>query len=160
MAVKLIANYSKKLGLPGYSSAGYSLTVETEVADLSQVEAQSHDLYDLLRENVDRELQDPGFIPEASFGKPTEPRQLPPNRNGGGSHTNGSDEWACSPKQKDLILKLVNDYKLDKTNVEDLAKDRFNKPVKTLNKLEASGLIEELIEKYGKQTPAKRRGGR
>ena len=31
MAIKLIANYSKRLGLPGYSSHQYSVSVETEV---------------------------------------------------------------------------------------------------------------------------------
>jgi len=30
MAIKLIANYSKRLGLPGYSSHQFSVSVETE----------------------------------------------------------------------------------------------------------------------------------
>ena len=30
MALKLIANYSKRLGLPGYSSHQFSVCVETE----------------------------------------------------------------------------------------------------------------------------------
>lgn len=51
MAVKLIATYSKKLGLPGYSSVQFSLNVETEVSDLNQVETCSRDLYELLQEN-------------------------------------------------------------------------------------------------------------
>jgi len=38
---------------------------------------------------------------------------------------------------------------LGQAEVEGLAKDMFQKPVKVLNKLEASGLIEELLEKYG-----------
>jgi hypothetical protein len=38
--------------------------------------------------------------------------------------------------------------------VEQLARDRFNSPVKTLNKLQASGLIKELLEKY----PSKNKG--
>ena len=33
--------------------------------------------------------------------------------------------------------------------IEKLAQERFSKSVKKLNKLEASGLIEELLEKYG-----------
>jgi len=149
MAIKLIANYSKKAGLPGFSSVQYSLTVETEVSNLEEVEKQSHKLYDLLQESVDREIQNPGFVPEESFGRAS----------GGHRRVNGSngtsDTWACSPKQKDLILKLVDDHKLDKGDVEELARDRFNKPVKALNRLEASGLIEELIENHGK-APARR----
>lgn len=30
MAIKLIANFSKRLGLPGYSSHQFSVSVETE----------------------------------------------------------------------------------------------------------------------------------
>ena len=33
MAVKLIANYAKRLGLPGYSSHQFSVSVETELHD-------------------------------------------------------------------------------------------------------------------------------
>ena len=48
--------------------------------------------------------------------------------------------------QTDLILKIVDEHKLEKAKVEGLARDRFGKTVKALNKLEASGLIEELLE--------------
>jgi hypothetical protein len=41
MAITLEANYSKKLGLPGYSSHQYMITLRTELADLTQVEAES-----------------------------------------------------------------------------------------------------------------------
>ena len=34
MAIKLVANYSKRLGLPGYSSHQFSVSVETELRDL------------------------------------------------------------------------------------------------------------------------------
>jgi hypothetical protein len=59
------------------------------------------------------------------------------------------NQWACSDKQRDLILKIVDEHKLDKQEVEGLAKDMFQTPVKALNKMQASGLIEELLEKYG-----------
>ena len=57
--------------------------------------------------------------------------------------------WNCSGKQRDLILKIVEEHKLEKAKVEALAQDRFGKTVKALNKLEASGLIEELLEMTG-----------
>jgi hypothetical protein len=41
MAITLEANYSKKLGLPGYRSHQYMITLRTELADLTQVEAES-----------------------------------------------------------------------------------------------------------------------
>ncbi len=39
--VVLEANYSKKVGLPGYSAHQYAITLRTEISDLSQVEIQS-----------------------------------------------------------------------------------------------------------------------
>ena len=65
--------------------------------------------------------------------------------------SNGHAEtWACSPKQRDLILDIVEEHKLDKNEIEKLAQDRFGKGVRQLNKLEASGLIDELLETHGK----------
>ena len=59
--------------------------------------------------------------------------------------------WNCSAKQKNLILKIVAENNLEKNKVETLAQERFGKGVKALNKLEASGLIEELLEKTGQK---------
>jgi len=140
MAIVLEANYSKKLGLPGYSSHQYSVTIKTEVTDPAQVAAESGRLYDLLQGCVDTSIQKTGFLPEAA------------NSNGNGRPANGNgrnEHWACSPKQQGLILKIVSEHKLDKNNVEALAQDRFGKSVRALNKLEASGLIDELITQTG-----------
>jgi len=153
MAIVLEANYSKKLGLPGYSSHQYSVTLRTEVADLSQVESESNRLHALLQASVDREIQKTGFLPEH-------------NGNGNG-HTRpgtpangmGAGAWACSPKQQNLILKIVEEHQLDKEQVEGLAQDRFGKSVRALNKLEASGLIDELITQTG-GTPNRNQGRR
>jgi len=141
MAIVTEANYSKKLGLPAYSSHSYSVTIRSEVADLSQIERESVKLYAILQGSVDREIQEVGFIPDGNGHGSSAPRT--PN-----GHANG-DQWACSDKQRDLILKIVDEHKLDKQEIEGLAKDMFQKPVKALNKLEASGLIEELLEKFG-----------
>jgi hypothetical protein len=64
--IELEANYSKKLGLPGYSSHQYSLTVRKEVADISQVENESRQLFATLQSNVDRDIQQTGFLPQAN----------------------------------------------------------------------------------------------
>ncbi len=142
------ANYSKKLGLPGYSSHQYSLTVRAELNDLSQVEAESKRLYGLLQGSVDREIQQTGFLP----GNDGNGHRHGGNGNGNANNSDcrSSDErWNCSDKQRNLILKIVDESKLDKGEVEKLAQDRFGKSVKRLNKLEASGLIEELIALTG-----------
>jgi len=142
MAVIIEANYSKKLGLPAYSSHSYSITIRSEVADLSQVERESAKLYAILQGSVDREIQEVGFIPDGNGHGSSSARSTSP-----ASQPNG-DQWACSDRQKELILRVVEENKLDKQEVEALAKDMFNTPVKALNKLQASGLIEELLTKY------------
>jgi hypothetical protein len=146
MAIVLEANYSKKLGLPGYSSHQYSVTVKTEVTDPNLVQAESNRLYELLQSCVDSQIQKTGFLPEGSQGG-----SVPI------SHGNGHDIWACSPKQRDLILDIVEEHHLDKNEIEKLSQDRFGKGVKQLNKLEASGLIDELLEAHGKANGNSRR---
>ncbi len=140
MAIIMEANYSKKLGLPGYSSHQYMVTLRTEVADLTQVEAESARLHALLQSAVDREIQKTGYLPEC-------------NGNGNGHNQagngSGSEAWGCSPKQKALILDIVEQHELDKNAVEQLAQEKFGKSVKALNRLEASGLIDELITQTG-----------
>ena len=149
MAIKLIANYSKRLGLPGYSSHQFSVSVETELVTTDDVAAESQRLYKLLQSNVDGQIQTTGFVPPADYGmdEPDNTASHTNGRNGNGGPLNG--RWKCSDKQRDLILKLVDEHRLDKTEVEELALERFGKGVRTLGKLEASGLIDELLEAHG-----------
>jgi hypothetical protein len=170
MAIQIEANYSKKLGLPGYSSHQYSITLRMELADVSQVSEQSEKIHTLLQSSVDREIQKQGYLPTPQPAPP-EPKLLS-NGNGNGHQnhkTNGSnghyqngyrnhqhryqpnrtngrvEQWKCSPKQQELILKITNEQHLDKNHVEDMAQQMFGKGVIYLNKLEASGLIDELV---------------
>lgn len=156
MAITLEANYSKKLGLPGYSSHQYSLTVKTEVSDITKIDQESKALFTTLQTNVDRDIQQTGWLPETSNNGH--------QRHGNGNGKSNDDAWACSAKQRDLILKIVDENKLDKAEIEKLAQDRFGKSVKKLNKLEASGLIEELNQQTGWKGNGNRReyqrGGR
>lgn len=156
MAITLESNYCKKIGLPGYSSHQYSLTVRTEIADLTQAPAESQRLYGLLQQAVDTAIQQTGFLPQSAAptnGHTNGNGQRNGNGNGHGRYShprnqNGAkgDYWNCTPKQKELILKLVDEQHLPKDHVESLSQERFGKRVKQLNKLEASGLIEELME--------------
>ena len=146
MALVLEANYSKKLGLPGYSSHQYSVTVRTELSDVNQVEAESKRLYGLLQTCVDREIQSTGFLPGLHSNGNNNGHSHPHPANGhSNGHANGAvEEWKCTPKQKELILQLVADKKLSKAEVEQLAVKLFGLGVRGLNKLQASGLISEL----------------
>lgn len=141
--ITLEANYSKKIGLPQYSSHQFSVTLRTEIADLSKVHNESARLYQELQQAVDSSIQTIGYLPGENGNGHT---------NNGQSHQNGnakSDTWACSDKQRELVLKIVDEHKLDKSDIEQLAQDRFSKGVRALNKLEMSGLIDELLEKHG-----------
>ena len=161
MAVILEAAYSKKLGLPNFSSHSFVVSIRTELADLTQVEEESARLYALLQQSVDGQIQEVGFLPEATtygmHGDPHANRDHHGNGNGAGRasenpppvHQQPGDSWTCSDKQKELILKLVEQHHLDKQEVEALAKELFRVPVKTLNRLQASGLIEELLARHG-----------
>ena len=140
MAVIIEANYSKKLGLPEYSSHQYSVTLRTEIADLSQLEKVNAELYQRLQTAVDTQIVNPGFVP----GKTTNPQPVRPV-----STPANVDAWKCSDKQRDLILKIVDEHQLNKDEVDKLAQTRFGAGVKQLNKLQASSLIDELIETHG-----------
>lgn len=165
MAIILEAAYSKKLGLPNYSSHYYVVSIRTELSDLTQVEAESARLYALLQQSVDNQIRQVGFLPDAtSYGMhdadaPGQPPASPPDGSAPPLHTaqtiytQPGDHWVCSDKQRELILKLVEQHRLDKQQVEVLAREMFGLPVKTLNRLQASGLIEELLERHGKDRP-------
>lgn len=165
--IKLIANYSKRLGLPGYSSHQFSVSVETELVTTDNIPGEATRLYQLLQSNVDEQIQTVGFVPPCDYGMD------PPvdHSTGNGSHpapTNIANwqrgtAWKCSEKQRDLILKLVDEHQLDKNDIEALAVERFGKGVRVLNKVEASGLIDELLDTHGpthqRQDIGKRRNG-
>ena len=63
MAIVIEANYSKKIGLAGYSSHQFSVTIKTEIADLTQAQAESSRLYQQLQESVDASIKEVGWLP-------------------------------------------------------------------------------------------------
>jgi len=158
MAIKLIANYSKRLGLPGYSSHQFSVSLETELTTTDDVAEQSARIYQLLQTNVDEQILHTGFVPPTTYGMEDAP-VLTNGKHSSNGHAQNGDHWKCSDKQKDLILKLVEEHSLDKAEIETLAVERFGKGVRILNKVEASGLIDELISTYGGKQRADDRNG-
>ena len=170
MALKLIANYSKRLGLPGYSSHQFSVSVETEISNINDVAGESTRLYQLLQQNVDEEIQRTGFVPDEGYGiseqgarngrrNGTNGHSAPTNGNG---HSNGhaanGEAWACSEKQQELIIKLVDEHSLDKGQVDDTSREMFGVGVRELNKLQASGLIDRILDEHGGRKPNRPRG--
>ncbi len=157
MALKLIANYSKRLGLPGYSSHQFSVSVETEISNINDVAGESSRLYQQLQQSVDEEIQHTGFVPDHGYGMDAKPNgngssnghALRTNGNGHSSGYTNGEGWTCSDKQRDLILKLVDEHGLDKGQVDITSRDMFGVGVKELNKLQASGLIERILDEHG-----------
>ncbi|MBC2592730.1 hypothetical protein H5P28_00505 [Ruficoccus amylovorans] len=157
MAIVLEANYCKKLGLPGYSSHQYGVTIRAELGDINQVPKESERVYRLLQTSVDRELQQTGWLPQGRQpGSAPGPARRLDSIPADGVESNGADTWTCSPKQRELILRLVEEHSLDRREVDELARERFGKGVRSLNKLEASGLIDELLERHGAKGQAAR----
>jgi len=169
MAITLEANYAKKLGLPNFSSHQYSVTIRTELTELSQVEAESARLYALLQDAVDREIQEVGFMPDASRYGMNHGATNGNGHSGNGSSngtTNGQtgptaarrngDAWNCTDGQKGFVLRIINENQLEKNEVEQMAQQLFGAGVKELDKMQASQLIEELLEKTGKKSNSRR----
>ena len=59
--------------------------------------------------------------------------------------------------KKSFVLRIINESQLDKQEVEQLAQQLFGVGVKQLDKLQASQLIEELLEKTGQKGTNRRR---
>ena len=151
MAIKLIANYSKRLGLPGYSSHQFEVSVETEIGNTSELDFAAERLYSSLQSAVDAQIQQVGFVPDASYGSGgTSGTSLPvpPSSNSQASHP-GEPAWNCSEKQRQVILSLARKNGINDSALHDLAVLCFSKGVSQLNKLEASTLIKELMETSG-----------
>jgi len=156
MAVILSMTYQKKLGLPNFSSHSCSVSLTVEIPDVSVAAQESSKLYALLQTAVDAEIQQVGYMPDASTygmkqngsndhsssGNGAQRSQPMQNRNG--------DAWNCTDGQKSFIQRIVNENGLNKDDVEASAQQLFGLGVKALDKMQASQLIEELLEKTGK----------
>jgi len=137
MALTLIATYSKRLGLPGYSSHQFSVCVETEITSIDEVGDESNRLYHTLQQSVDHEIQTTGFVPQDGYGITN-----------GNDRPNGASSparWRCTEKQQDLILKLIEDNHMIRADIEVIAVERYGKPIGNLDRKEASTFIDELF---------------
>jgi hypothetical protein len=161
MAVILAMTYQKKLGLPNFSSHSCSVSVTVEIADASLAAQESSKLYALLQTAVDNEIQQVGFMPDATtYGMDNRAAGNGAGRapgNGSNGDANGNGAWRCSEKQRDYIERIVREHHLDKREVENLAIELFGAGVKQLDRLQASGLIDELLERHGGKPRGQRR---
>jgi len=152
MAIKLVANYSKRLGLPGYSSHQFSVSVETELRDLTEADTEMSNLYNQLQRNVDAQIQETGFVPSEAYGSQSSQRQAPQQNNQPQNQAQSEpnhDGWTCSDKQEKFIRQIMQENNLTSNVIDDLAHRRFGRPAPRLNKMQASGLIDALLDQYG-----------
>lgn len=165
MAIKLIANYSKRLGLPGYSSHQFEVSIETEISNTSELPFETERLYGSLQVAVDAQIQQVGFVPDEHYGTQATQRPVPGASSSQMTPTSSVRQtppasvpessiatvpaWRCSEKQQSLILELAGKTGLDDTALNELSTRRFNKSVAMLNRMEASGLIDELMNRSG-----------
>jgi len=162
MAIKLIANYAKRLGLPGYSSHQFSVSCETELTDLTQVSDEAARLYGLLQDSVDREIQQTGFVPGDDYGDKstsTVRSNVNNNGNGNGHHPEAEPAWQCSDRQRELIIGLATELNLDDASLDKRSERLFRRPARQLNKLCASGLISDLLAEAGTRRQREGRNG-
>ena len=154
MAVKIIANYSKRLGLPGYSSHQFSVSVERELASTDNVTTEASTLYQTLQRAVDQEMQKTGFVPDTEYGSADQTakagtlKQTPPI-----AHEQIQDKpWKASEKQRELVFKIVDNSGIEIEVVEAISDEMFGQgDLAELNKIQMSGLIDELLSRYGKR---------
>lgn len=150
MAIKLVANYSKRLGLPGYSSHQFSVSVETELRDLAEADQEMSSLYHQLQRNVDAQIQQTGFVPSAAYGTQSSHRPShQSNHQPRDEEPAQQDQWRCSQKQRSFIERIIKENNLADSDVDHLARQRFGISVAQLNKMQASSLIDALLDQYG-----------
>ena len=147
MAIILEAAYSKKLGLPNYSSHSYVVSIRTELSDINQVPEESSKLYKMLQEAVDKEIQEVGFMPDATQYGMNGGNGRESNGNG---HRQPAEGTPITPKQLDLVNRIVRENNVNKDEVERLSMDMFGVGVSKTNRMQASNLIDALFEQYGK----------
>jgi hypothetical protein len=159
MAIQLTFEYGKRLGLPGYSSHTFGVTAKAEVNDPNQIASEAARMYQVLQGSVDSQIHDAGFVPGENSrecaDKPRESQgagnvtQFPGNSRQGatGAHQEAKS-WMCTPKQADLILKIMDENQLPAGFADTLAIELHGKPMSGLTKLEASGVVSEFISRY------------
>ena len=157
MSIQIEASYSKKLGLPNFSSHSFMVTVRAEVTSLRRLEAESGRLYRLLQDSVDKQVEQVGFLPDATkYGLlPSEPPVIHDATSNHARVAAGASSSASSEKQRALIEKLAKEQKFTAEDLDGIAERLFQLPLSRLNRKQTSEFISELLTLAG---PPRRNG--
>jgi hypothetical protein len=149
--IEIQTTYSKKLGLPNFSSHSFSVTVRAEISSLRRLEIESARLYRLLQTSVDKEVQEVGFLPDATkYGMLANGNAGQNGDSGNGHRTSAAsvpatDASHSSEKQKTLIAKVAKEQKFTDEDLEGIAQRLFKLPLEQLDRKKTSRFITELL---------------
>ena len=172
MAIHLEFNYGKKLGLPGYSSHNFNVSVRSEVSNPEDILPETRRVYSILQGSVDSQIQNTGFIPGEAGNNSAQETQQPHNTGnvtrfpgnepqGATGASQDTSAWKCSPKQTALILKIMEENQLPEGWADKMAQELHGKQMSSLTKLEASGVVSEFLSRYrrGRNSNANQQNG-
>ena len=161
MAILLEFNYGKKLGLPGYSSHNFGVSMKAEVNDPEAIPAEAERVYGILQESVDSQIVNPGYISNEDKGENgTDQVQKTQVKVNGGS--TDPDKWNCTVRQRGLLMTILERNDLDPEVVEDLSQELHGRPMSDLGKAQVSEVIGQVLDRWGRhpKTTNGRAGGR
>ena len=157
MAILLEIHYDKRLGLPGYSSHDFGVSLKTEVTDLDQIRQESERAYQILQKSVDSQIIHRGYVPEQVNNSGVTNQEEKDNTSVGiDKNDNNTEKWNCTVRQKDLILNVLERNNLDPQTANELGMELHGKKMDRLTKLQVSGVITELLNRFGRK---KNKGG-
>ena len=143
MAILLEFNYGKKLGLPGYSSHNFGVSMKAEVNDPEAIPEEAEKAYGILQESVDSQIVNRGLIPSEN----AKTAQVQSN---GNREKANPDNWNCTVRQKGLLMTILERNNLDPEVVEDLSQKIHGRSMSDLGKMQVSGVITEVLERWGR----------
>jgi len=140
MAILLEFKYDKRLGLPGYSSHDFGVSMRTEVNNVDQIKEESERAYRLLQQSVDSQLSNPGFIPSENRKEHKQEQAKETN----------PDHWKVTERQRGLILKILNQNDLPESAVEEVAMEVVGSSMNSLRSGQASLVVGAILDRWGK----------
>jgi hypothetical protein len=145
--IQIEASYSKKLGLPNFSSHSFMVSVRAEVRSLRQLQSESKRLYALLQSSVDDQVKAVGFLPTGNYGMIND---SPKAANGSAAQpairvAESTDAWRCSEKQRRFIELVAKREKFTSADLDNIAQTVCRAAVRDLDKRQASKFIDELL---------------
>ena len=138
MAILLQFDYGKKLGLPGYSSHNFGVSMKAEVNDPEAIPEEAERVYSILQQSVDSQIANPGFIPSVNGKIEIKEPEVDP------------DKWNCTERQKGLLLTILDRNGLEPIVVEDLSREIHGRSMADLGKMQVSAVIGEVLDRWGK----------